>query len=112
MNENTYELLEMMLTYSNRAVSYCNEISSLQEFLVDLKTQDAVMMLFLSIGELVNRLPDNYIEQHPRINWRGMVGLRNIAAHGYHRVIPETIWEIIQNSLPDLVSFLQEQLGK
>lgn len=57
-----------------------------ETFKQDLKTQDAVMMRLVSIGELVNRLieqdPD-FINDNPQVPWNMIRGMRNKIAHDY-----------------------------
>ncbi|MCL2343778.1 MAG: DUF86 domain-containing protein, partial [Firmicutes bacterium] len=42
--------------------------------------------------------------------WRDMVNMRNIAAHGYHIMSLDVIWDTVKGSLPELLIFLQKQL--
>jgi uncharacterized protein with HEPN domain len=68
----------------------------------DKKTQDAVVRNLEIIGEASNRLPENIRESVPEIEWRKIVGIRNILVHEYFGVSLPIIWDIIQNKLDDL----------
>ena len=46
-------------------------------FIKDDKTIDSVVRNLEIIGEAANRLPENFRAQHPEIEWRKIIGLRN-----------------------------------
>ncbi|GAB4250134.1 MAG: DUF86 domain-containing protein [Acidobacteriota bacterium] len=68
-------------------------------FLADEKTIDAVVRNLEIIGEASNRLPHSFQAQHPEIEWRRIVGLRNRIVHDYFGLDLEIIWEILQHEL-------------
>jgi uncharacterized protein with HEPN domain len=68
-----------------------------EEFLADEKTQDAVLMRLLALGEELNHLDADALESDETGDWNKIVGLRNRIAHGYYEIDPELIW----NSLTD-----------
>ncbi len=55
---------------------------------------DAVMMNFIVIGEIVGRLSGEFKEKYNQINWKKVLGFRNIVAHNYFGIDAE-VWEII-----------------
>ncbi len=63
---------------------------------------DAVMMNFVVIGEMVERLSDEFKDDHQQIDWSKVKGLRNLIAHDYFGVDAEEIWQILQQDLPKL----------
>jgi len=38
--------------------------------------------------------------------------MRNIAAHGYHEMDDEIIWDVVTYSVPELRRFLEKQLSE
>jgi len=99
-----------MLEDANDAISFANEIGSLENFTKDAKTRKAVVMSLLNIGELANHLPLDFTQNYDELPWREMIGMRNLAAHGYHVMNFDIIWGTVKNSLPPLVEFLTKQL--
>lgn len=66
------------------------------------------MMRFASIkqleivGEECNHLDEDLMAKHPEIEWRKIVGLRNLLIHEYFGVDAALVWDILQNNIPDL----------
>ncbi|MBC8486617.1 MAG: DUF86 domain-containing protein [Bacteroidetes bacterium] len=54
------------------------------------------------IGEATNRISDEIKTLYPNIQWRRIVGLRNILIHEYFGVDAKVVWDIIQNDIPIL----------
>ena len=47
---------------------------------------DAILRNLAIIGEAVNHLPQELYDRYPNIEWRAIVGLRNILVHQYFAV--------------------------
>ncbi len=80
-----------------------------EEFLGDKRTQQAVVMSLLIIGEAVAKIIGRYlafIEQHPEIQWRSMRGMRNRIAHGYFEINLEVVWDTLEVAIPELLELL------
>lgn len=54
------------------------------------------------IGELVRHLDNDFMNQHSRIPWAQMRGLRNRIIHDYEGVNLVLVWDIIKYDIPDL----------
>ena len=78
-----------------------------EDFLKDLKTQDAVLRRFLVAGEAAARLAPETCDMFPEIPFSKIVGMRNRVVHDYGNVDFEIIWETIQAHLPLLFKELQ-----
>ena len=77
-------------------------------FLADEKTIDAVVRNLEIIGEATKQLPNDWKDRHPAIPWSQIAGMRNRIVHDYTAVDLEIVWNILQNSLPEL----QNQLAQ
>ena len=101
-------LLEHMFESAARAVSYIDS-SSLEDFLLDRRTQEAVAMNLMNIGEAATRLLRDHSElvgRYPPVRWRSMLAMRNRIAHGYTDLDFHVVWETVTTSLPDLLKTL------
>ena len=58
------------------------------------------------LGEVANKIEEEYEEAHPEIPWRQIYGLRNRIIHDYEGINLNLIWEIIKEDLPDLYARL------
>jgi uncharacterized protein with HEPN domain len=85
-----------------------------EAFLADRKTQQAVILNILVIGEaatqLINTYPD-WVARHPEVPWRQIRGMRNRMAHGYFDINLDVVWDTVQQSLPALENDLQAILS-
>lgn len=102
------DYLELMLGAAMQARSYVDGMSK-EDFLADAKTQDAVIMKLLVIGELAAQLLDEqavFISKHSEIPWHQMKGMRNRMAHGYFELDLDVVWETLQSAIPDLQAHL------
>lgn len=109
--ERTLSILEHMLEDAQDVATFILEAESYDSFRKDVKAQKAVIMSLLNIGELAHHLPVEYQEKYPEIPWRRMIGMRNLAAHGYHKMRLETVWETARVFIPELIKFLQTQVS-
>lgn len=73
-----------------------------ERFLKSEKTQKAVCMTLLNIGELVKALSNELKSNNPTVSWRQIAGLRDLAAHKYHSLNMERIWITVKEDLPIL----------
>jgi uncharacterized protein with HEPN domain len=64
--------------------------------------QDAVLRNLQTIGQSVGRLSEPLRAAHPEIDWRSIIGLRNVLGHDYLGINLERIWDIIEHDVPDL----------
>ena len=84
---------------------------SLEMYLADIKTAHAVQHNFMIIGEAVARIPDDFKMQHEHINWRQIKDFRNVIVHDYFGIDSTIVWDIIHESLPELLRNLTQLLS-
>jgi len=98
------DYIEHILDATQQARSYVEETSK-EMFLQDRKTQDAVILKILVIGEAAAQILDEhstFAKDRPDIPWSQMKGMRNRMVHGYFETNLELVWETVQVFLPDL----------
>jgi len=79
------------------------------DFLADRRTQQAVIMSLVIIGEAATKVMEGYAaftEAHPEVAWRNMRGMRNRMAHGYFDIDLNVVWDTAQEWLPELLKQL------
>jgi uncharacterized protein with HEPN domain len=75
------------------------------DFLSDKRTQQAVIMSLIIIGEAATKVMDAYADftrAHSEVPWRSMRGMRNRIAHGYFDINLDVVWDTVQTALPAL----------
>lgn len=82
---------------------------SKEDFLADKRTQQAVILNIVIIGEAATKLLGDYrgfLDQYPEVPWTSMKGMRNRIAHGYFDINLEVVWDTLQTALPELLQRL------
>jgi uncharacterized protein with HEPN domain len=103
------DYLDHMLTAAHDARGFVEGMTK-EKFLTDKRTQQAVIMSLVIIGEAAARIIDQYGEfaaTHGAIPWRSMRNMRNRVAHGYFDVNLEVVWDTVRTALPDLLEQLE-----
>jgi len=90
------------------AMEACSFVDGMSkdEFVGDRRTQQAVIMSFVIIGEAATKVLNNYAEfvhAHGEVPWHSMRGMRNRIAHGYFDVNLDVVWNALQTALPELL---------
>jgi uncharacterized protein with HEPN domain len=105
-----FVVLDKMLRAGRLAVSFIEGLTE-EDFLGDLRTQQAVAMNLLIVGEAAGTLGRKHLDfaaKYPELPWRDMVGMRNRIAHNYFDLDPGVIWRTTREDLPELVQRLED----
>jgi len=70
------------------------------DFLIDKKTQYAVIRGLEIMGEAAKRIPGSIREKYPGVPWKQMAGTRDKLIHEYHGVDLAIIWAVVEDELP------------
>lgn len=85
---------------------------SYEDLIGDKAYQLAVSMVFVDLGESVNKLSDEYLDEHNNVPWKEIVGMRNIFAHNYMGINFTDVWDTMENDVPELKTALEELLDE
>ena len=102
------DLLDHMQDAAQQACGYVAGLSK-DAFLADRRTQQAVILNLVIIGEAATKALLNhaaFLEQHTDVPWRNMKGMRNRIAHGYFDINLDVVWDTVQTALPELLERL------
>jgi len=102
------DYLEHIRQAATDACAYIEGMSR-EDFLTDKRTQQAVVMNLIVIGEAATKLLQDhgdFTSHHAEIPWRNMKGMRNRIAHGYFEINLEVVWDTAKTALPDLLKSL------
>ena len=112
-NKSNRICLEKIIKYCDNITEICKKHNfDRTSFETDEEFQLACSMCIIQIGELVGRLDDPLKEKNPEIPWNAIKGMRNIFAHEYDIVKPDTLWETISEDIPKLRKMIDSLLGE
>jgi len=81
---------------------------SKQQFSDDDRIYDSVVLNLQIIGESSKNIPETIRDRYPQIEWRKIIGLRNIISHAYFSLELDVIWDIVQTKIPPLQDAIQQ----
>ncbi|RXA21203.1 DUF86 domain-containing protein [Methanosarcina sp. MSH10X1] len=102
--EDILESIEKIRRYLGKA--------SFDEFLENEMLIDAVIRNLEIIGEAAAHISPEICVKYSEIEWKKIVGLRNILIHDYSGIDIEIVWDIIQNRLDLLEAEIRQALNK
>jgi uncharacterized protein with HEPN domain len=80
----------------------------------NLDKLDAIAMMLIAIGESFKKIDietdGQWLTEYPEIDWRGVIGIRNVLAHDYFDIDAEEIYKICRRDVPRLLNAVQRML--
>lgn len=95
------DYLRDILQATEEALAFVQDMS-FSAFVVDRKTNLAVVRTLEIIGEAARHIPTAFRRRHPQVPWQDMVGMRNMLVHQYYGVDSEVLWRTVLEDLPTL----------
>lgn len=100
--------LKNIIDKAREAVDFCVGMSE-EEFLKDGKTQSAVILKLIIIGEEAKKVPEE-VTSKINLPWPMIKGFRNMAVHEYFNIDLVIIWHSVKNDLPSLITKISTNL--
>jgi uncharacterized protein with HEPN domain len=85
---------------------------TLDDFRADVQLRSAVERQFITIGEALQqaiRVAPDVAES--LTDPRRIINFRNVMVHGYARIVPDTVWGVIEENVPVLLAEVQRLLA-
>jgi uncharacterized protein with HEPN domain len=104
----TLRLPDYLEHIQRAATDACNFAAGLSKeaFRADRRSQQAVIMSLIIIGEAATKVMDGYgefIRDHAEVPWRRMRNMRNRMTHGYFDTNLDVVWDTVHAWLPELL---------
>ena len=108
-------LLKKILQTVERILANSETITSPSFYLLTpsgMERLESTCMLLIAIGEGVkgvDKLTDKKLSSfYPGMDWKGVMGMRDIIAHHYFDLDAEIVYDVIKHDLPKLKDVLQQ----
>lgn len=59
--------------------------------------------IVIKVSTVVERLPEDFKNQHPEVEWVKIQRMRNLVAHHYDKVQADFVWATLAGRIPELV---------
>lgn len=96
-----------MIGFSEKCLAYVAGMDQ-HHFVTSGITYDATLRNLELIGEAATHIPDDIRAAYPEIPWRQIIATRNQLIHAYLGIDDDTIWSILRDDIPDLLSRLEK----
>jgi uncharacterized protein with HEPN domain len=88
----------------------CAGLSSAEAFHRDAEGRDrldAICMTLIAVGEAFRQIDrqaeGKLLARYPQVDWTGVIGVRNVIAHGYFDIDVEQVYDICLKDIPTLI---------
>jgi uncharacterized protein with HEPN domain len=82
----------------------------------NMEKLDAIAMMLIAVGESFRKIDretdGKLLAKYPDIDWRGVIGLRNVLAHDYFDIDAEEIFKICKHDAPRLLNSVKQMLER
>lgn len=99
--------LDDMIGFAEKVLTYTAGFDQ-DGFVRDGLVYDATLRNLELIGAAATHIPESVRAAHPAVPWRLIVATRNRLIHGYLGIDNDTLWSIVQDDLPALLTQLQD----
>lgn len=83
-----------------------------EDFIVDVKTRNAVIRSLEVLGEATKQIPDVVRERANSVPWKRMAGMRDKLIHEYFGIDLGIVWVVVNEELPPLRPNIENLLAE
>lgn len=111
-SESDKMFLTMIMNYCDDISTEVEEFSLSKDKIIENAGFRAMLAFFVQqIGEAAGKLSAEFKEAHPEIEWKAIVGFRHRIVHAYGKVMPDILWDTVENNIPELRKFCAGVIG-
>ena len=75
---------------------------------------DAISMILVAVGEefkaIDRKTEGQLLSRYPEVDWRGLIGVRDVLAHAYFQVNAEQLFGICRDDIPELIETVRRMI--
>ena len=109
MKDDLLGILEHMIEDCQDISAFITEVATENEMWNNKMCRKAIIMSILNLGELTKLLEKHIELPMQKIDWKGLKGMREIAAHRYRTLSSDIVWDVAVNEIPEIYEFLKQQ---
>ncbi len=109
MNKTDVVYLQDMKEAIIQIALYTEDVT-FEEFSNDQMRQDATIRQLEILGEAANKLSVEFVRNNQELPLRQVISMRNFLIHGYDEVDLQIVWDTIQQNIPELKDFTNEEI--
>lgn len=105
-------ILDRMIEDCEDVIQFIKPVIEPADLTKDRMRKKALSQSILNLGENTKLLEQCLDLTLTSIDWRGLKGMREIAAHLYHSLDNEIIYEVSKNHIPLILEYLRQQYSE
>lgn len=75
---------------------------SYHTFIQNETLKRAIVRSLEIIGEATKKIPSDFRDKYPTVNWKSMAGMRDRLIHDYMGINYKIVWDVVVNKIPEL----------
>jgi uncharacterized protein with HEPN domain len=99
--------LDDMIDFAEKVLAYSAGLDQ-KAFIANGLNFDATVRNLELLGEAATHIPIEQRDARPSIPWRQIIATRNRLIHGYLGIDNDTLWSIVRDDIPGLLSELRQ----
>jgi len=99
--------LDDMIDFAEKVLAYSAGLDQ-QAFIANGLNFDATVRNLEILGEAATHIPIEHRDARRSIPWRQIIATRNRLIHGYLGIDNDTLWSIVRDDIPGLLSELRQ----
>ena len=107
MKDDTLIFIEHILESIKIIEDYSKRLTK-EKLVKDQKIQDAIIKRIEIIGEAAKNISDSFRKKYPHVDWKDIIGTRDVLIHHYFGVDLNIVWDIVKKDLPKLKENLEK----
>ena len=109
MKRTLQQVLKHMIEHCIDIADAVSRVKTIEGMDMDNLIRKAIVFSILDLGELAKLLEKSINLSDSNIDWKGLKGMREIAAHRYKSMDSEIIWAVASIDIPEIFTYLSSK---
>ena len=99
-----------MLQAIDEVNEFVTDIPNAEALVSNKEKYKAVLMNFIILGEASRNIFEEVRINHPEVEWKDVMNMRNKLVHEYFGVDNQVVWDAIKKNFPELKEIIENKL--